>query len=786
MNYDISNLTGVLRSVFGYENFKNDVQKEATIAISTGSEYVCISMPPGFGRNLCFQLPVISQQGKVGVVFSPKLSLMKKHVDFLRGKHINARLLNKSLFANERKAILKDLTSDTPTIVLLYCSLEIVMCPYFKSLMFSLKERKVLSYIVFDEAHCLSKWGYEYKPSYKKISVLHGICMGVPTVWVTTTVTDMVIEDICKLLTLKVPRIFRIPVQQINVHHDVWFVDTLSNPLEHLKSFVIEALGFLHSSTHKIHTGLAIVYCREEVTAELIKNKLNAFGIPTVTCHHKQNNSTRRNVENMWISGEATVITTTYDYGFIYKKPIRCTVYWTVPKNLSKYYRKSAQTCTENGHTYCRIYFSMKEYSSVKLLIEKHDTIDDSALIRKQLCEYDKLVDYCLSIKCRHAVISEYFGYTTMPCETNCDVCKDKEMANIRTLKFITYSKNVGVKYSCDSNEDDKKQSMEILEDNLNKFEISCKKEPAADRLDEKGIVQCNDNLAMNKQKPSSSESSSVGAQLFVKDSSQTSMKDTIKCVRRISNVMNACKLRTMQVEKHTVINGAISFVPPSCGSKNKVNKKSAERISSTRVSSERKELKNESRTNSGDVNSVGSKQEVRKRDRISESISGREERTKPENGHDDDSMRKIEKRDRISKSDSCDVIVIFEAIEQTRKRKNCFVSMDTYSDEFKSKRRKLRTENKSSSATRIQMVRGTSDQDKRVERVKDNADEIAPRGQSTVEHLMEKYKLNKDSITLVPRNANEIPLRGQSTVEYLMEKYKLSKDSITLVPRRK
>ncbi|XP_015435604.1 PREDICTED: ATP-dependent DNA helicase Q5-like [Dufourea novaeangliae] len=399
MSYNESNLTSVLQSVFGYEKFKNDVQKEATIAISKGARYVCISMPPRFGRSLCFQLPVVLQKGKVAIVFSPKLSFVKNDIDFLTNKQIHARLLSQSTYINERKVILRDLMSNCPTIQLLYVTPEMAMITYFQKLILLLKKHKILSYIVFNDAHCLSEWGYEYTPSYKNINLFDKIYGYVPRVAITTTVTNKVIEDICQLLTLRTPRIFKIPVQQINVYHDVWLLDVLSNPLEHLKSFIVEVLGFLDPSVHKTRKGHAIVYCREEIIGESIKCKLIAFGIPALTCHHKLNNRSRRNVENEWISGKASVIITTYDYGFIHKKPIRCIVYWTVPENISKYYRKSAEACIDNSRAYCRIYFSTKEYSSIKMLIENHRIMNDPEHIKKRLSEYNKLVSYCLSVK---------------------------------------------------------------------------------------------------------------------------------------------------------------------------------------------------------------------------------------------------------------------------------------------------------------------------------------------------------------------------------------------------
>nr|XP_034171496.1 ATP-dependent DNA helicase Q5-like [Osmia lignaria] len=484
MKYDETSLTKVLQWVFGHDNFLNAVQKDATVAIVEGGQSVCISMPPGLGRSLCFQLPAIVQ-GKVAIIHSPKLSFMKKEVEFLRSKQINACLLHQTLYPSKRRSILENLISGSPTIPLLYVTPDIALLAYFQKLIFELKRRKKLSYIVFNEAHYLSKLGYEYTSNYTRISAVRKIYDGIPKIVVTTTVTNEVIKDICEVLALKNPKIFILAAQKINVVYDIWFLDVLPDPFEHLKNFIVEVLGFLGTSIQKVlQKGCAIIYCREVATAELLKNKLNASGISTLAYHHKLTRGKQRNIENKWISGDAYVITTTYSYGFIYKKSIRCTVYWTVPENISKYYRESMQNRSDNNLSHCRIYFSVKEYLSVKMAIENHDVINDSEHIKQRLKEYEKLISYCLLVKCRHVVISQYFGRVIPPCKRNCDVCKDEEIVEVRTAKFLVFSEGrEGIKYnSCEISED-----LPIKETNCEELKV---------KDNNKQIVQYNDKTS--------------------------------------------------------------------------------------------------------------------------------------------------------------------------------------------------------------------------------------------------------------------------------------------------
>ncbi|XP_076240987.1 ATP-dependent DNA helicase Q5 [Calliopsis andreniformis] len=655
MNCDEASVLRVLRSVFGYENFKNEVQKQAIFTVNEGSKYTCISMPPGCGRSLCFQLPAVLKPNKVAVVFSPKLSTMKNHVDFLKSKQINACILSQGTYINERKRILRDLTSDVPTIVLLYCTPEMAMVTYFQKLILSLKKRKIISYIVFNEAHCLSEKGYDYRASYKKILSFHKIYGHISQIIISVLDTDEVMDHVIKILTLRTPKIFKMPIQQINVQHDVWFLDMLSNPLEHLKSFIVEVLGFLNLSS-KMQKGFAIIYCKEIITTEVIKNKLISYGIPTLAYHYKMKSRIRNIIQNKWIQGEANVIITTYEYAFIHLKPIRCIVYWTVPENIPKYYRECAKICRNNNYAYSRIYFSTKEYSSVKSEIKNHTKSRSTEYIKKRLKEYNKLVSYCLRIKCRHVVISEYFGHTVPSCKTNCDVCHSKENVEIRTFKFIMYSENVEqIKYSIYETVENAKERQETEETQV-----------------EKEIVQ-----------------SKLG-------------KDNLNAIRADESATEYL------INKYNLNKEVISLKLCDAGN----NSKRSRGTDKTQIAKFR------------DVSRIRSTNRDHKICLIT-----------------------AKGKDQISRSASCEVIDGTEAKEHDKNLSKRSIVVSTCPEDFKSKRRKLGTENKPTDERR------TRDLDRRVEHTKDNnANENASRDQATVEDMINKFKLNKDSVTLVLR----------------------------------
>ncbi|CAK9824395.1 ATP-dependent DNA helicase Q5 [Anthophora retusa] len=720
MNDACVSVFNALKLVFGYEKFKNDVQEQAILSICEGSADVCISMPPGFGKSLCFQLPIFLSKGKVALIFSPKLSFIKTEIDFLRTKQINASVLHKRVAFGERNNIINDLTSNSPKIILLYATPDMAVVTYFQKLVSTLKERKLLAYIVFNEAHCISEWGYEYTPCYKRINTFVEIYGYVPRIAVTPIVTHKVIEDICTMLALKTPRVFKIPIQQINLHYDIWFLDILSHPFDHLKKFIVEVLGFLSSSIHKIDEGFAIIYCRKEVTVELLTSKLNTLGIPALGCHHKLNNTKRRNIENKWISGEASVIITTYNYGFIHKRSIRCIVYWTVPENIAKYYRECAQTRADNGRTYCRIYFSMKEHSSVKLGIKNHREINDVEHVQKRLNEYDKIVSYCLSVKCRHIIISRYFGYIMPLCKTNCDVCENEEIVEIRTLKFIAYSENVeGIKYNvCDVNEDLEKEQSELNAEKVTedtsgkeckKSEILRKKTAVDEDGDIRWIKQFNDKLLRNKQKKTFIESSSLVVQ-STENYFQTGTKDMVKCATDNSGEIRKSKLAITHslLDKYSSNKETISLKL----TKNKILESSTERIINSKACSNDDERRSDSKFLSSDGK-----------------------------------IKADKKEDRVSRRDSRRAVVI-EAKRPDKKLSKRLVTVDTHPEEFKSKRRKLETENKLTIGTGINGDGGNVP-DSYVEHIKDDANGQASHDRAMIEYLMNKYKLNRNSITL-------------------------------------
>ncbi|XP_011496136.1 PREDICTED: ATP-dependent DNA helicase Q5-like [Ceratosolen solmsi marchali] len=240
-----------LQSQFGYNDYKNYLQKEATEAVYKNEKDIYICMPSGFGKSLCFQLPITIKDNSFAIVISPTIASATHQVNYLKSKQILVYNWDAYTSKKIKFKIKQEMKSRRPKIKLLYITPEQYISSSFQIILKNIQPN-VLSYFVIDEVHCLSPWSHDYRHSYRKFVEWPLKRPNVPIIAVTASATKEVIEDIFKTLQMKDPLIFTMPVFRSNLFHDIWFIDNLPDPVQHLKQFIVESLGHVDMSVPKV------------------------------------------------------------------------------------------------------------------------------------------------------------------------------------------------------------------------------------------------------------------------------------------------------------------------------------------------------------------------------------------------------------------------------------------------------------------------------------------------------------------------------------------------------
>ncbi|XP_052132762.1 ATP-dependent DNA helicase Q5-like, partial [Frankliniella occidentalis] len=236
-------LLSQLKEHFGHNQFKSKLQEQAIREIVKRKGDVFVSMPTGSGKSLCFQLPAVLHSDKVALVFSPLLALMKDQIDHLAKLRIVANSINSKMSSSERKAVVQDLRCMRPHTRLLYITPEQASTDNFQSLLEELHRQKKVSYIVVDEAHCVSQWGHDFRPDFLKLGRLRQAYLDIPWIALTATASKVVAKDIEKQLSLKKPvATFKTPCFRRNLFYDVVFQDNMRDPYSHLSEFIKDTL----------------------------------------------------------------------------------------------------------------------------------------------------------------------------------------------------------------------------------------------------------------------------------------------------------------------------------------------------------------------------------------------------------------------------------------------------------------------------------------------------------------------------------------------------------------
>ncbi|HYF82109.1 MAG TPA: DNA helicase RecQ [Clostridia bacterium] len=417
----------ILQEYFGYSTFKPG-QKSIIDKILSGHDVLGI-MPTGAGKSLCFQIPALALEGTT-IVISPLISLMKDQVDTLNEMGIKAAFINSSLSTQEYRSVVAGARAGEYKMI--YIAPERLDTESFWELISGMS----ISLVAVDEAHCVSEWGHDFRPSYTKIADMIAKLPKRPTVAAfTATATPQVKNDIEKLLVLKKPYVLVTGFDRENLYFEV---DKPS-----------DKFGFLIDYVKKNTGSSGIVYCSTRKTVESVWEKLNKKGIRATRYHAGLNDSERTANQEEFIYDRAQVIVATNAFGMgIDKSNIRYVVHYNMPKTMENYYQEAGRSGRDGEKAECILLYSAADTVMNKFLIENSGENTDKASDYKKLQE---MVDYCNTDSCLRGYILNYFGEQDIQSECdNCGNCVcNTEQTNItlEAQKILSCIKRTGERF---------------------------------------------------------------------------------------------------------------------------------------------------------------------------------------------------------------------------------------------------------------------------------------------------------------------------------------------------
>ena len=399
MNITSEDLHNKLKEFFGWDVFKGNQEEIITHLIGGGDAFVL--MPTGGGKSLCYQLPALCLPG-TAIVISPLIALMKNQVDAIRGFIQNregiAHFLNSSLNKTQIAEVKADLLSGITK--LLYVAPESLT----KDENIQLLKQLSISFYAIDEAHCISEWGHDFRPEYRRIREIIGQIRRAPIIALTATATPKVQSDIQKNLGMLDARVFKDSFNRENLYYEI---RDKSNPKRDIIKFIKENAG-----------KSGIIYCLSRKKVEEIAQLLTVNGIKALPYHAGMDAVTRARNQDAFLMEEVDVIVATIAFGMGIDKPdVRFVIHYDIPKSLEGYYQETGRAGRDGREGQCIAFYSYKDILRLEKFMQGKPVSEQE--IGKQLLM--ETVSYAESNQCRRKILLNYFG-EDYP-QDNCGMC---------------------------------------------------------------------------------------------------------------------------------------------------------------------------------------------------------------------------------------------------------------------------------------------------------------------------------------------------------------------------
>ncbi len=439
-------LEQALKHYFGYDEFRLAQREIITTALANRD--LLIVMPTGGGKSLCFQLPALLKQG-VTIVVSPLIALMQDQVQLLANNGIPATFLNSSISTEERRDRATAIYNGE--IKLLYLAPERLNQEFITNFLVDLHQEVGISGFAIDEAHCVSEWGHDFRPDYRKLSQLRDYFPKVPFLGLTATATDRVRQDIIKQLDLREPDIHVASFNRPNLYYEVRRKTT--TPYRELLAQV------------KQTDGAGIIYCLSRKKVDELTGKLLQDGIKALPYHAGLDSETRTNNQNSFIRDDVQWMIATVAFGMGINKPdVRSVIHYDLPRNIEGYYQESGRAGRDGELAHCTLYFGMGDIKTIEYLIaQKIDRETGEALVEEQRIATQQLrrvINYAEATECRRIIQLGYFGESFPGNCGNCDNCKYPRPISDWTIeaqkllsciaRFSQRGRNFGLSYTID------------------------------------------------------------------------------------------------------------------------------------------------------------------------------------------------------------------------------------------------------------------------------------------------------------------------------------------------